>query len=164
MSPLNGHHPQVKVEMLKLRWSLSSQTSTLVATQLLVMAPSRVRRTVTSSSSNRPVSAIKRGLSQPAVSQAKKARNNCGSKPSTSFSHQISSRRTPAGTPVPIGPRHDNARTEASEEDSELYDHVILAVDQVKKTLGCSYYVAGDGRLFCMEDIEIDSKDAFDIR
>lgn len=145
------------------QWSLSSQISIHTDTQLLVMAPSQVRRSLTNSSSNRPVSAIKRGLSQLAGSRAKKARSNHGSRPSTSAS-QSSFRRTPAGTPAPIVPRYDNARTEDSEEDSELYDHVVLAVDQVKKTFGCSYYVASDGRLFCMEDIEIDNKDALDIR
>lgn len=121
-------------------------------------------RSLASSSTSRPTSVIKRALSQASSSRAKRARSAAGTRPSISASRQSSSRQTPAGTPAPTQLRHGSARRADSNEDSELYDHVIFAVDQVKKTLGCAYYVAQNGRLSCMEDIEIEAKDAVDIR
>lgn len=41
-----------------------------------------------------------------------------------------------------------------ADEDDAL-DHIIMAVDKTgKNTVGCSYYVAREGLLLCMEDIE----------
>ena len=36
-----------------------------------------------------------------------------------------------------------------------MLEHGIVAIDRLgKNTIGCSYYVAREGVLFCMEDIE----------
>lgn len=46
----------------------------------------------------------------------------------------------------------------------ESNDHIIMAVDVKEKgRFGCAYYVAGEERLFCMEDIPKGGIDVFDL-
>ena len=57
------------------------------------------------------------------------------------------------GIPAPIAPRREPEI--AQEEEEDALDHIIMAVDKTgKNTVGCSYYVAREGLLLCMEDIE----------
>src|SRR2546421_2757122 len=53
---------------------------------------------------------------------------------------------------VPLSQSHEQG---VGEDDyDETLDHVIMAIDiNERGTVGCAYYVAGQERLLCMEDI-----------
>lgn len=81
--------------------------------------------------------------------------------PSSSYGNDD---RTPAGTPIPIQPRvrtnGDHNEEESQDDFDDSLDHVVLAIDKSRKnTIGCSYYVAKHGVLYCMEDIESAGED-----
>lgn len=50
-------------------------------------------------------------------------------------------------------------------EDDDNLDHVIMAVDKTgKNNLGCSYYIAREGVLRCMEDVDDSEQGILDSR
>ena len=71
-----------------------------------------------------------------------------------SSSHHNDHEGTPAGMPVSIQPCRARNELELDEEQGEL-EHRIMAIDKSPKaTIGCASYVAGNGKLLCMDDIE----------
>lgn len=50
-------------------------------------------------------------------------------------------------------------------DDDDSLDHIIVALDKTSRnTVGCSYYVARDGVLYCMEDITNAEDGVFETR
>lgn len=53
----------------------------------------------------------------------------------------------------------------STEGDDDTLNEVIMAVDlTLRGTVGCSYYVARDEKLFLMEDMQIGDADAIESR
>lgn len=77
-------------------------------------------------------------------------------------------RRITLGSRLASSDQHNGSRASVAtesrselnpvQEDDDNLDHVIMAVDKIRKstksTLGCSYYVAREGVLRCMEDVD----------
>lgn len=80
--------------------------------------------------------------------------SSTASGPSSPASYLSNIQRNPSGTPATIQPRARIAAEQEDGVDSDTLDHRILAVDRGKATIGCSYYVAQQGDLFFMEDID----------
>ena len=95
----------------------------------------------------------KRALLAASTADPRRRRVTIASRPASAYPSQSTERGTPAGTPVPIAPRC--VPEAAQDDDDDALDHIIMAVDKTgKNTIGCSYYVAREGQLLCMEDVE----------
>jgi len=94
----------------------------------------------------------KRAQPAPFTPDPRRRRVTIASRPASAYSYQSTNQRTPTGTPAPIAPR--GGPDVAREEEDDALDHVVMAVDKSGKTVGCSYYIAREGLLLCMEDVE----------
>lgn len=107
--------------------------------------------------SQNPESMLRRAPSSRPISRSTRRHATTTSRSSTAASSQRrNTRRTPSGTPAPIQSRTIHQSIENSEniDDDDSLDHIILALDKTSRnTIGCAYYVARDGVLYCMEDI-----------
>lgn len=91
----------------------------------------------------------KRALPATPTRDPRRRRVTIASRPASVHSY----RSTDRGTTEPIATR--GGPDAVLEEQDDALDHIIMAVDKTGKyTVGCSYYVAREGVLRCMEDIE----------
>lgn len=125
----------------------------------------RSARTNSRPSSKRSESLIKRTPSGTPAPDLHRKRVTTNGRSSPTASQSSTFQRTPSGTPAPIPPRTIDIVPQPQEDiDDDTYDHRILAFDKINRnTVGCSYYVAQDGVLYCMEDVKDADKDIFDI-
>lgn len=126
------------------------------------------RRTASArNSSQRPESMLQRTSTTRPASQRARTRTRNISRPETAVSAQVHDhRRTPSGTPAPIQScaLHQSIEQPESIHDDDNLDHIILACDKSRKnTIGCAYYVARDGILYCMQDITNAEGQVFEI-